>query len=133
DDLGIVPSIRRLLADFSERTGNDGHLDVSGKERRLNRDTELGLFRIAQEALRNVEYHSKATGVALTITFADREAGLQVTDNGIGFEGATTARGKLGILGMRERAELLGGKLDVYSGPDKGATILASIPVPPTD
>jgi PAS domain S-box-containing protein len=135
DDLGIVTSIRRLLMDSTERTGIKGQLKLVGEERRLPRDTELGMFRIAQEALWNVERHSRATEVIVTMTFAEYEVRLDVQDNGVGFnvppmpEGFS-ASGQLGLLGMQERAELLGGKLEVQSSPQKGATVIVSIPIP---
>ena len=135
DDLGMVASIRRLVLDFTERSGIKGQLKAVGEERRLPRDTEIGLFRIAQEALWNVERHSRATEVVVTITFAGHEVRLDVKDNGVGFnvppapEGFS-ASGQLGLLGMQERAELVGGELEVQSSPEKGTTVIASIPIP---
>ena len=134
DDLGIVASIRRLLLDFTERTGTKSQLELLGAERRLTSDAELGLFRIAQEALSNVEHHSKATEVLVTMTFGEHKAGLAINDNGVGFnappllEGLSVS-GQLGLLGMQERAELLGGKLEIQSGPGKGTTISVTIPI----
>lgn len=135
DDLGIVTSIRRLVLDFTERSGIKGQLKAVGEEQRLPRDTEIGLFRIAQEALWNVERHSRATEMVVTVTFAEYEAGLNIRDNGIGFNvppvlGAFSASSQLGLLGMQERAELLGGKLEVQSSPEKGTTVIVSIPIP---
>ncbi|MDP2932129.1 MAG: hypothetical protein Q8O05_06525 [Chloroflexota bacterium] len=74
DDLGIVASIRRLLLDFTERAKIEGKLKVVGEERRLPPDTELCIFRIAQEALRNAERHARATRIIVTIAFAKNEA-----------------------------------------------------------
>ncbi len=135
DDLGIVPSIRRLVLDFTERSGMKGQLKAVGEERRLPRDTEIGLFRIAQEALWNVERHSRATEMVVTVTFTGHEARLNIRDNGIGFNvppvlGAFSASSQLGLLGMQERTELLGGKLTIESSPGKGTTVIASIPIP---
>jgi len=134
DDLGMVTSIRRLLADFTERTRIKGQLKVAGEEWRLSSDTELGVFRIAQEALRNVERHAEATRVAVTMTFAKREARLEVVDNGVGFSMASvsgdfTTSGQLGLLSMQERAELLGGKLEIQTSPGKGTRLTVSVPV----
>lgn len=135
DDLGIVPSIRRLLVDSTERSKIKGQVKLVGEERRLPRDVEVGVFRIAQEALWNVERHSRATEVVVTITFAKSEAMLSVSDNGVGFKvpsilGGFSSTGRLGLLGAQERVELLGGKLEVQSNPEKGTTIIASIPIP---
>ncbi len=135
DDLGMVTSIRRLLVDSTERTEIKGQLKLVGEERRLPRDTEVGMFRIAQEALWNVERHSRATEVVMTLTFSENEVRLYVSDNGVGFNvppvlGSVYASGQLGLLGMQERAELLGGELEVQSSLGKGTTVTISIPVP---
>jgi PAS domain S-box-containing protein len=135
DDLGIVTSIRRLILDFAERNGIKAQLEVVGEEQRLPRDAEIGLFRIAQEALWNVKHHSRATEMVVTITFAEYEASLNIRDNGMGFSvppvlGALSASGRLGLLGMQERAELLGGALTVESHPGKGTAVTVSIPIP---
>jgi signal transduction histidine kinase len=135
DDLGIVTSVRRLLSDLEERSEMTGHLEVEGRERRLPSDTELGLFRIAQEALHNAERHSEATEINVTFTFGEDETRLEVADNGAGFSpaeaaGAFAASGRLGLTSMRERAELLGGSLEIQSSPGNGTRVIASIPVP---
>lgn len=135
DDLGLVTSIRRLLMDLMDRAKVGGQMRVVGEDRRLPPDVELGVFRIAQEALHNVERHAQASEVTVTLTFSPRESRLDVMDNGVGFVpphhlSDIAARGRLGLLGMQERAELLGGKLDIRSTPGKGTRLTASIPVP---
>ncbi|MBI4268173.1 MAG: sensor histidine kinase, partial [Chloroflexi bacterium] len=133
DDLGIATSIRRLLADFVERTRIKGQLKMIGEERRLPSETELGMFRIAQEALRNIERHAQATHVAVTLTFAKEEARLEMLDNGVGFSKALvlsdfTASGHMGLISMRERAQLFGGKLEIRSILGKGTRITLFVP-----
>ncbi len=135
DDLGIVASIRRLLLELTERTGIKCQLKLLGEERRLPPDIMIGMFRIAQEALWNVGRHSKATDVLLTMTFAEYQARLDINDNGRGFNvpaslTVLSANGHLGLLGMQERAELLGGKLEIQSSPEKGTMISVTIPIP---
>ncbi|MEK7682362.1 MAG: sensor histidine kinase, partial [Chloroflexota bacterium] len=135
DDLGLVTSIRRLLMDLMDRAKVNGQIKVVGEERRLPPDLELALFRIAQEAMRNVERHAQAREVTVTLSFSGREARLDVVDNGVGFvlpphSSDMAAFGRLGLLGMRERAELLGGRLEVKSTAGKGTRITASIPAP---
>ncbi len=134
DDLGLVTSIRRLLVDMSERTHIESQMKVTGQQRRMLPDIEVGLFRIAQETLRNVERHSHANRVTVTLAFGDGRVTLEVVDNGVGFipplgTANFAARRQLGLLGMRERAELLGGRLEVQSTPGKGTSLFASIPV----
>lgn len=133
DDLGLATSIRRLVLDFIDRTGTDGQFQIIGQEYPLAKDIEVSLFRIAQEALWNVEHHSKASNASVVITFTEDSTILDITDNGIGFtvqpvlENMSTS-GKLGLLGMKERAELFGGKLDILSSPGNGTTINVSFP-----
>lgn len=134
DDLGIVTSIHRLLLDSVERTGMKNQFRLVGEERRLPEDIELGMFRIAQEALWNVERHSRATEVKITITIAKGHAKLDISDDGVGFNvppvlSSFYTDGKLGLLGMHERAEILGGKLEVKSSRNKGVTVSFSTPV----
>lgn len=135
DDLGVVASIRRLLTDFTKRTGISGQFKLVGKERRLPQDIEVGMFRIAQEALWNVERHSGATEVVVTMAFANHEARLDMKDNGTGFSVPPSPEyfptsGQLGLLGMHERAELLNGELEIQSSPGKGTKVTISIPIP---
>jgi signal transduction histidine kinase len=86
DDLGAVASIRRLLVDFTDRTKVTGQFQILGKEKRFSTDTEVGIYRIAQEALWNIEHHAKASNVTVTITFNSRDIVLKVVDDGIGFD-----------------------------------------------
>lgn len=135
DDLGMVTSIRRLLEDTTERTGGKGQLKIVGEERRLSQDLEVAFFRIAQEALWNVEHHSKATELVVTITFAEHEATLNIRDNGIGFDvplalKKLSSSSRLGLLGMQERAELLDGHLEFQSSLREGTMVHVSVPIP---
>ena len=96
-------------------------------------DVELGVFRIAQEALRNVERHARARHVRVTLTFAEDELRLDVLDDGVGFsqrqvEQAPSDGNHLGLVGMRERAEILGGTLTVQSEVGAGTHVVARIP-----
>ncbi len=133
DDLGLVDSISKLLLDFSDRTGIKSYLSLIGGERRLLPDTEVGLFRIVQEALRNIERHSKANQVIITIAFETQKAELSIKDNGIGFDINSVKQNNglhnhFGLIGMQERAELFGGKFKVYSCLEGGTTVSVSIP-----
>jgi len=78
DDLGMVASIRRLLVDFLDRTGIKGRFQIVGEEKRLPKDIETGMFRIAQEALWNVEHHARATEVTIMLHFDENETKLSV-------------------------------------------------------
>jgi len=132
DDLGLLPAIESLLDELRE-SGISAELQVEGEKRRLAPEVELALFRIAQESLSNVRRHSNAPHVQMRVEFGDKNLRLVVTDDGRGFDmsrgmnGATTS-GKLGLIGMRERAQILGGTLNIKSEVGQGTTITANLP-----
>ncbi|MEE8419603.1 MAG: PAS domain-containing sensor histidine kinase [Dehalococcoidales bacterium] len=132
DDLGIITAIRRLVREHKDRSGIDTRLEVSGEYRKMTSDTELGIFRIAQEALSNAARHSGATGITVILSYTETEVKLEVSDNGTGFSlpSATTdftTTPHLGIIGMQERAGLFGGKLRIQSSPGTGTKVTASV------
>ena len=91
------------------------------------------LFRIAQEALRNVWRHSQASTATITVDFGDNKIKITVQDDGKGFQlptrlGDLAIAGKLGLAGMYERVQLLGGTLELQSTLDKGTTLIAEVP-----
>ncbi|HEV2952774.1 MAG TPA: ATP-binding protein [Candidatus Dormibacteraeota bacterium] len=131
DDLGLLAAIRRLLSEFEDRTGIRISLDVEGANRRLDPALELGLFRIAQEAIRNVERHSQAQIVAMRVRFTDHQVEIEIKDDGIGFSPLASAdqRGHLGLIGMQERATLLGGTITIEARPGRGTQVVAAVPV----
>lgn len=112
DDLGLAATLRRLGTEFAERTAVEAQVDVAAAGVRLDPDVELGVFRIAQEALRNVEHHAGAHTVSMRLVL-DPAVRLTVTDDGRGFDPGERREGALGLLGMQERAQLLGGRLEV--------------------
>lgn len=130
DDLGLVASIRQVVDDLRERTGIDARYRVSGDTRRLPPEVEVGLFRIAQEAVRNVEQHAAAQRISVGLVFRHREVDLRVIDDGVGFTSqATPPQDHLGLVGMRERAELIGGELSIRASPGHGVRIRLRVPV----
>ncbi len=134
DDLGLLPALEWLTADVSRMSGIDVEMKVSGTPSRFPPETELVLFRIVQEALRNVWKHSHATRATVSVEFDTGKTVLTVQDDGIGFtipgsiEDLALA-GKLGLAGMRERAQLIGARLNIESEPGIGTTIRAEMPV----
>ncbi|MFA5891578.1 MAG: PAS domain-containing sensor histidine kinase [Actinomycetota bacterium] len=132
DNLGLVPAVRWVVNDLERRTGMRGTFTVEGPEQRVHSDVELCLFRIAQEALRNVEHHARASRARVRISFAGTLR-LIVADDGRGFDAARNPDGRapdhLGLLGMKERVRLLGGELRVASSPGAGTSVEASIPM----
>jgi PAS domain S-box-containing protein len=133
DDLGLLPALRSLVNEIKERDGIETDLEVLGTERRFTPEFELLVFRIVQEALSNIKRHARASKVQIMMEFAEGKTRLSVSDNGRGFE--LTGRvddlprgGKLGLAGIRERARLLGGTLEVRSSPGEGTTVIVEIP-----
>jgi signal transduction histidine kinase len=134
DDLGLLPTLEELTADLNRQDGLHAEFWVRGEERRLSSEMELTLFRIAQEALNNVRRHAEATRVVTSVELSDSVVTMTVEDNGKGFNPPMltdhpTPGSKLGLIGMHERARLLGGSLSVDSAPGKGTKVVVNVPV----
>jgi PAS domain S-box-containing protein len=133
DDLGLLSTIRWLTADMEHRTHIVIKLTVSGTERRLAPHVELAIFRIIQEALRNVEKHASATQIEVNVEYAAEKINISIIDNGKGFKLAGEVidlprEGRLGLMGMKERVDLLGGKIAIASEANQGTTVLIELP-----
>ena len=133
DRLGLLSALEWLASDVAEYSGIATKINVLGTERRLPEEVELELFRITQEAMRNVWRHSQATRAEITVEFDQSKTRITVSDNGKGFEippkiNDLTRNGKLGLTGMQERAQLIGGTLTVKSQPGKGSSIAIELP-----
>jgi two-component system sensor histidine kinase DegS len=134
DNLGLVAALEWLASDVAQYSGIATDLKVTGPRRRFSTEVELVLFRIAQEALRNVWKHSQAGSAQVNLEFMDGKTRLTVSDNGKGFVpppdiGALPKSDKLGLTGMLERAHLLGGTLSINSSPGQGTSIIAELPL----
>jgi signal transduction histidine kinase len=132
DRLGLLSALEWLASDVSEYSGITTKVNVLGDAHRLPEEIELVLFRITQEALRNVWRHSQATNVEVTVEFNQDKTRITISDNGKGFSvpetmGNLARDGKLGLAGMQERARLLGGTLTVESEPGKGSSITVEV------
>ena len=135
DELGLAPALSSLIADADD-DALDVRLILEGPSIRLSPELELAAFRIVQESLRNARRHGTAHRVRVTVTFGGDTLRLEVADDGRGFDVAEVVRQSLlegaaamGILGMRERARLLGGTLHVRSTPGAGTIVEALLPV----
>ncbi len=128
DDLGLVPTVRRIVDNIKERQSLFGEVQVIGEERRLDAYVEIGLFRIIQEALNNVEKHAKATQVRVLVEFHRDFIQAVVEDDGKGFD-ADVASGNesFGLMGMRERVNLLKGELTLKSAPGQGTKVAVRV------
>jgi signal transduction histidine kinase len=132
DDLGLLPALESLLADV-EKGGTEVKLLIVGKQRRLAQEVELELYRIVQEALHNVRWHAQASQATIGVEFEEDRVRVSVQDNGQGFEvrGTTSdlaSMGKFGLVGIAERAQLVGGRFSVQSEVDEGTTIIVDVP-----
>jgi signal transduction histidine kinase len=128
EDLGLVTALEMLAREVSQANAITVNFQKTGQERRLVREVELSLYRISQEALSNVVKHSQATQADLKIIFSASEVQIEVHDNGIGFIVPTSPtefapNGHFGLLGMYERADLIGAKLEVSSTSRKGTQL----------
>ncbi|GAB4325443.1 MAG: hypothetical protein Kow0010_07960 [Dehalococcoidia bacterium] len=129
DDLGLAPAIEWLVQELSGRGAIDATMTVRGEARRVSPDVELHLFRIAQEALHNVERHSGADHVQVALAFEPDRVTLCVRDDGCGLSPAGADTSRLGILGMNERARLVGGEIEIQSEPGQGVTVQVVVPL----
>jgi PAS domain S-box-containing protein len=130
DDFGLVPAIRSACQDFQERTGLDLDLNTSPIETRLPPALELSLYRILQEALTNIEKHSKASRVSVKFLRDDSYVTLQIEDDGQGLQiTEPKRRNGLGLLHMRERANLVGGVFSIKASDGKGVSLTVHAPL----
>ncbi|HZD55571.1 MAG TPA: ATP-binding protein [Anaerolineales bacterium] len=134
EDLGLAASLEML----AKETEHNGDLSIDfhriGTQRRLSPASELALYRIAQEAISNVLRHAGASKARLQIAFCPEQVLLEITDDGQGFEvpespSEFAPSGHFGLLGMHERAELIGARLEIRSTPGQGAHLTVALPL----
>ncbi|MDQ8180775.1 sensor histidine kinase [Pelagicoccus sp. SDUM812005] len=132
DDLGLVPTLRSYIASLSEHTPISFHFKAIGKTDLLGNEQCTALYRVAQEALTNVIRHSHAQNASVKIQKRSQLIRLEIQDDGKGFDATrilkSTTHKRLGILGMRERVEMLGGTFSIRSSAAAGTTVLAALP-----
>ena len=132
DDLGLIPAIEVYMKGFMERTGIRASLTAFADVEQMDSARRTVLYRIVQESLTNVAHHAKASQVKVSIHGHNGTVCMKIHDNGQGFrvEGAgfTKTNKRLGLLGMRERVEMIGGTFCVDSAPGKSTTVVAEIP-----
>ena len=138
DDLGLVPALRQLVSKLEERKILKTDFQVNGKERALEKHVEVTLFRIIQEGLNNIHRHAGVSEGRLWLLFSSNDLSILISDEGRGFDMAETeemrksgtGNGHFGILGMEERAKLIGASLNVISNPGEGTKIHVKLPYP---
>jgi two-component system sensor histidine kinase UhpB len=133
DDLGLIPTLRWYIQNFSNRLNIYSNFEAMGFEEKLPPQIETAFYRIIQEALNNIAKHAGATRVEIFFEHKDSTIFASITDNGRGFDldrvlhPESPGRG-FGIIGMQERVSLLGGKIDIQSRPGFGTLVHIEIP-----
>lgn len=138
DDLGLVPALRQLVSKLEERQILKTDFQVNGKERALEKHVEVTLFRIIQEGLNNIHRHAGVSQGRLRLLFSQNDLSILISDEGRGFDmeeieemrRTGTGNGHFGILGMEERAKLIGAALNVISVQGEGTKIHVKLPYP---
>jgi two-component system sensor histidine kinase UhpB len=133
EDLGLAPALEMLTQAISQPDGLIASFTVEGNTQRLTPEAEMAVYRIAQETLNNVVKHARAKHVQVKLKYA-AELQLLISDDGVGFDvpdrvDALTELGHFGLIGMRERAELIGAKLIIQATPGQGTTIELHLPL----
>jgi PAS domain S-box-containing protein len=134
DDLGLIAALEWMTEELVKNYGIDARVEVEGTEQTLPAEVQLLLFRIAQEALGNIRRHAEASMAVVKLEFGDKSIKMTVSDNGKGFElpprvEDLASTGKLGIIGMCERARLWRGSLEIKSRLGKGTQVVAKVPL----
>ncbi|WP_293776177.1 PAS domain-containing protein [uncultured Oxalicibacterium sp.] len=128
DELGLPVAIEWLVDTFAERTGIVCELHLPPALSVCEREISTAIFRILQEALTNVSRHSRATHVVITVAAGAGELQVHIADNGCGIAAGISRDNSLGLMGMRERALMLGGQLQIHSAPGEGTRIDVILP-----
>ena len=131
DSLGLIPAIEWLAQEFQKRTGLECDFVTPDEELNVDQERTTALFRICQEALTNVARYAQATRVHIELDSDEQEITLRIADNGRGItEAEQRATNSFGLLGMRERARLLGGTFSIKGAPNAGTTLTVRVPMP---
>jgi signal transduction histidine kinase len=134
DDVGLIPALRTFMKNFRAETGLQVSLSAFAAVDRINGDKRTILYRVAQEALTNVARHAQARRADVKLHRLDGAVRLTVKDDGKGFPTERVLRGRrknrLGLLGMRERVEMVKGTFAIQSVPGKGTTVRVEVPLP---
>jgi signal transduction histidine kinase len=134
DDLGLVEALRSECASFTRREGLEVHYQPAEAPTNVSKDVALCLYRVAQEALRNVAKHAAAREALVTLAIEGSDLVLRVQDHGAGFDpAAARSEQGLGLSSMHERVALIQATLSVTSSPGQGTTVEARVPMPRSD
>jgi signal transduction histidine kinase len=127
-DRPFSEAVRALIAD-SQETGLVVTLHVEGTAQKASPQTELALYRTLQEALTNVRKHARASRVDVVLEYQENAVRMEVNDNGVGFSAAEDEDEKFGLRGIRERVELLRGRMEIGAGSSGGVRLMVELPI----
>jgi len=132
DDLGLVPAIKRYLSDFRLQNEHPVEFLFFGQQRRLDSSVEVSLFRIVQEAVTNIRKHAQANNALVKVDALDKKINIYIKDDGIGFDQDKVMMERshegYGLVGIRERVQLLKGEMSITSSPGNGMALCISVP-----
>ncbi len=133
EHMGLRASLEQIGEDINKLNHFKLEVEAEGREPKLSEEIKLGFFRIAQEAINNIRKHAKANKATIEVSFQKKQLVMQVVDDGTGFDvKAASTRGKkgsLGLMSMRERADLIGASLKIESRPHQGTTVRVEMPL----
>jgi PAS domain S-box-containing protein len=129
-ELGVVSALEWLAEEFSKRTGVSCELETDEEEIDLDDEHSTAIFRMVQESLTNVTRHAEASQVGIRLMCQGEDYIVEVNDNGKGFDPSVPKAKSFGLVGLRERAIMLGGEVAIFSAPQRGTRITVRIPVP---
>lgn len=133
DDIGLVPTLAKYIRNAEEHTGIKIKFTSIGKERRFPPNMEVAIFRFVQEAIQNAYKHAEPNKILVKLELADEQVTAVIKDDGKGFDILTKKEGSFGLVGMKERINMLDGRLSINSKLGKGTLIMVQIPINPIE
>jgi signal transduction histidine kinase len=132
DDLGLPAAMNKYIQTFSEQQDLAVHFSMLKSDVEIGSEASLALYRILQESLTNIAKHAQASSVYVTLDVSEKLVEMVIKDDGLGIGTGTVQtayyKNRVGIYGMRERAEMLGGSLSIESGNEGGTTVIVTLP-----
>ncbi|ADC49202.1 two-component sensor histidine kinase involved in degradative enzyme [Alkalihalophilus pseudofirmus OF4] len=129
DDLGLIPTLKKYLANFEERNGIAVRFQHLGRDQRIPEEYEVALFRLIQEGVQNAYKHANPTEIQVKIEIKPTKVIMIIKDDGVGFDTSKLKEGSFGLMGMRERVNMLKGELQIQSKIDIGTLISIAVPL----
>jgi len=128
DDLGLIPTLKKYADTIADYNHTKIEFTLLGEEKRLDQKYEVALFRLVQESLQNAIKHAEATLIQIKLEFTRERIAILIRDNGKGFDTSAKKDKSFGLIGMRERVEMLDGKLEITSEINKGTRVMIQVP-----